>query len=224
MIVRLSGRLVAIDTSEPKNPTLLVEPAGAAAIVLAVDAPTYLFALLEPRVGETLTLHTMAYLEGSPTGGNLTPRIVGFENEVDRAFFELFTTVKGIGIRKALRALAQPPGLVASWVENGDAKAIATLPEIGKRLAETVIASLRGKLVSYVAATPARPRVSVGAKDPGTKQRGAVEDEAIRILVSWGDKPADAERSVDLLKDAEPGFATLDAAGIVRAIYRRRSS
>lgn len=222
MIVRLTGRLVAIDTTEPKSPFLLVEPAGTAAIALAVDAPAYLFGVLEPQVGEIVSLRTLTYLEGNPTGGNLTPRIVGFDSDAERAFFETFTTVKGIGIRKALRALAQPPGLVAAWIEAGDARAIATLPEIGKRLAETVIASLRGKLTVYAAQAPARgkPPAPVAAK---SAERPASLAEALQILVSWGDKPAEAERSLELLREHDPAALEGDAASIVRAVYRRRS-
>ena len=44
---------------------------------------------LQNRVGEEVSLYTIQYLEGNPTQGRLTPRIVGFLTEIEREFFEL---------------------------------------------------------------------------------------------------------------------------------------
>lgn len=224
MIVRMSGVLVGIDTSDPKLAVLELELPGAG-VVHGLEAPGYLAASLGGRVGAPLTVHTMQYLEGSPAGGNLVPRTVAFERPEEREFFELFTSVKGIGMRKALRALVQPPGLVAEWVERGDAKSLATLPEVGKRLAETIIAALKGKLGRFVVVSAARSRLPHEASEAPPAPPGVAahaEREAIEILIAWGDKPADAERAVEQLRESEPGFSALDGAGIVRAVYRRR--
>jgi Holliday junction DNA helicase RuvA len=221
MIVRMSGVLVGIDTTDPKLAVLELELPGAG-VVHGLEAPGYLAASLGGRVGSPLTVHTMQYLEGSPAGGNLVPRTVAFERPDEREFFELFTSVKGIGMRKALRALVQPPGLVAEWVERGDAKSLATLPEVGKRLAETIIAALKGKLGRFVVLGPARSRLPAEATPTPAAVAGHAEREAVEILIAWGDKPADAERAVEQLRESEPGFSELDGAGIVRAVYRRR--
>ena len=53
-------------------------------------------------------LHTVHYLEGNPAQGKLTPRMVGFLNEIEREFFEMFCSVDGVGVKKALRAMVRP--------------------------------------------------------------------------------------------------------------------
>ena len=60
--------------------------------------------------GEEITLHTIFDIEGDPTRGGLTPRLIGFLRIEDKRFFELFITVKGIGPKRALRALVEPVG------------------------------------------------------------------------------------------------------------------
>lgn len=219
MLIRMTGILEALDDSDPRTSVAHLEREG---LVYAVDVPGYVARELADKIAQPVTLHTLQYLEGSPAGGNLTPRLIGFVHRQDRAFLEKFTTVKGIGVRKALRALDQPPSVVAGWIEQGDAKALQHLPEIGKRLAETIIAELRGKLGAWLVApadgagTTALPTVSAGTLSD--QQR-----EAIQILIAWGDRPLDAERAVHALLESEPALAEAHAAQIVRTIYRHRA-
>ena len=70
------------------------------ALVPASDVP-----LLQAGIGEEMTFHTILYLEGDASGGNMEPRLIGFLRPEDKRFFEKFITVKGIGPKKALRAL-----------------------------------------------------------------------------------------------------------------------
>ena len=134
MITRLRGKLVAVD-------------AGKA--MIAVDAITYELLIpaadvekLLDRISQQIEFHTMHYFEGQSQGSSFIPRLVGFSCDRDRDFFQLFTTVKGIGNRKALRALVRPFGEIASAIANKDAAALISLPEIGKRSADTIIAEL----------------------------------------------------------------------------------
>jgi Holliday junction DNA helicase RuvA len=55
--------------------------------------------------GSELTLHTLEYIEGGASGGAMTPRLVGFIDPLDREFYRLLTSVKGLGPRKALKSL-----------------------------------------------------------------------------------------------------------------------
>jgi len=138
---------------------------------------------LTRRVGQDVVLATIHYLDGDPSRGSQTPRLVGFSREEDRRFFTLFTTVKGIGIRKALRALARPVAEVAAAIAGRDAKFLATLPEIGKRTAEQIIAELHGKVDEF-----AGPAVVAGAEG----ELSAAASEAVAVLVQLGEKRADA--------------------------------
>src|SRR5215218_7427000 len=101
------------------------------ALVPASDVP-----LLQAGVGEQMTFHTILYLEGDASGGNMEPRLIGFLRPADKRFFEKFITVKGIGPKKALRALVYPAGEIAQAIEAKDSKFLVGLPQIGKRMAE----------------------------------------------------------------------------------------
>ena len=77
----------------------------------AVDLPT-----LQAAIGQQLTLHTIFYLSGDPTRGGMDPTLIGFLKPTDKKFFEIFTTVKGIGPKKALRALSVTVGEIAGAI------------------------------------------------------------------------------------------------------------
>jgi len=207
MIVRIRGQLGEVDEA-----SATLERDGVAHEVLV---PAYAVAELAAARGQTVTLHTMEYLEGNAAaGGNLIPRMLGFPRPEDRAFFETFITVKGVGVRKGLKALAAPVARVAADIERGDAAALARLPGIGKRMAEQIIAELRGKVGDHAYAAAAVPAATRGAFTE--HQRDAIE-----ILVAWGDGRADAERWVARAGQLRDDLKTPDA--YVKAAYRIKS-
>jgi Holliday junction DNA helicase RuvA len=160
-------------------------------VVHEVMVPAYLAPSLLGRVGHSVTFHTLEYLESHNQGASFVPRLIGFERAVDREFFELLTTVKGIGNRKALRALAEEPRTIARAIASRDAKALQRLPEIGKRLAETVIAELVGKVDRF-----AEPGGPLGeAKPPAAPLAGPAE-EAVAALIALGEHRPEAEARV----------------------------
>src|SRR5215211_7845064 len=107
---------------------------------------------LRAQVGEEITFHTIFYLEGTAGGGNLDPKLIAFLRPEDKAFFDLFTTVKGIGPKTALRALSAPVGEIAQAIESKDTRALINLDGIGKRTAELIIAELSGKTQKFAVA------------------------------------------------------------------------
>jgi Holliday junction DNA helicase RuvA len=201
MICRITGTITSI---EANTATIDQPEAGIARQVLL---PAYLADRLNEHTGRPITLHTIEYLEAQGQGSSFIPRLIGFAQAEDRRFFELFTTVKGLGNRRALRAMAFPPSEIAVLVAAKDAKGLQKLPEIGKRLAETVIAELTGKLDAFV-----DPGVIIEAKAATTAARfslppqaaGAVED-AIAVLQTLGQTQADAEQVIErALRGIEP--------------------
>jgi len=179
MIVRINGRLGEIDEDR-----VVIEREGLAYEVLV---PSCAVTELAAYRGEAVTLHTLEYLEGSAAGGNLVPRFIGFLHPEDRAFFQQFVTVKGIGVRKGLRALAEPIARIAAYIEAGDAAALARLPGIGRRMSAQIVAELKGKVTAYAYTATDVPAAAKG--DLSDDQRDAIE-----ILVAWGDARTDAER------------------------------
>jgi len=200
MICRLTGRLDAVGAE-----SVVIEVGGLAYEVLV---PAATLAELQELVGRDITLHTLHYFEGSPAGAHLVPRLIGFRSVTDRNFYTMFTRLRGISHRRALRAMTLPVPQLAAAIENGDVRLLSSLPEIGKKTAAQIVAELRGQLEPFVGTVTPVPQV-----DLTDAQRVAVD-----ILVRWGDRRADAERWVAAAVAAEPGLTEPQA--IVRAAYR----
>ena len=119
-------------------------------------------------VGKETTLHTISYIEGNPGMGNLTPRLVGFPNKTDLEFFSMLTTVQGLGVKKALRALAIPVSDVARAIELNDIATLKNMPEIGGKTAQKIIVELQGKVTRFALidgeAASSQPSLSADAE------------------------------------------------------------
>lgn len=193
MISRISGQLVEVTTN-----SAMLEVGG---LWYEVLLPACDVGRVSAKIGREVVLHTIHIIEGDPSRGSTVPRLIGFLAEEDRAFFKAFTTVKGIGVRKALRALVRPVAEVAAAIENKDDTLLKSLPEIGKRTAETIIAELHGKVGDFagdVVAEAERQPIS----DAGR--------EAIAALVQLGEKRADAENLVERVLKVEPDLITAE--------------
>jgi len=165
-------------------------------------------------VGKNIVLHTIHYLEGDPSHGAQTPRLVGFIAAEDRAFFRLFTTVKGIGNRKALRALARPVGEIAAAIAAKDSRYLTQLPEIGKRTAEQIIAELSGKVEAFATSSTG------GAKGLVAPAISEAATDAVSVLVSLGERRTDAMALVDRVLAVAPELDNAEA--ILQHVYKIR--
>ena len=100
MIVTITGIL-----SQVGETSVTIQSAPFEYEVLVAD---YTRRQLQSRTGQETRLHTIDYIEGNPQGGRLTPRLIGFLTEPERQFFDLFCSVDGVGVKKALRAMVRP--------------------------------------------------------------------------------------------------------------------
>ncbi len=202
MIVRLTGTLIEV-TEE----SIVIDRSGVAREVLV---PRFVIGELAARRGQEVALYTMEFYEGNPSSGHLVPRMLGFVHPEDRLFFTRFVGVKGIGARKALKALTEPVRRIASWIESGDTKSLSRLPGIGRRAAELVVASLKGKMndLALPAESAAGPAV----------QLSQPQRDALEVLVAWGDARSDAERWLERAGQLHPDMQS--AEEWVRAAYR----
>jgi Holliday junction DNA helicase RuvA len=175
---------------------------------------------LKDDVGMEMTFHTLLYLQGDANGGNLEPRLIGFLRREDKKFFEKFITVKGIGPKKALKALALPTGEIAHAIESKDARFLCQLPEIGKRTAEQVVAELSGKVQEFVTAVP-ESAAGRGFGGGSAARRTPVEEDAIMALVALGERRIDAEHLLERAKQASPAAKTTQA--LVGEMLRMRT-
>ena len=192
MITRIRGELVELTE---RSALLLVEAITYELFVPAANVPELL-----SKIGQPIEFFTLHYLEGQSQGSSFLPRLIGFSSERDRAFFELFTTVKGIGNRKALRALVRPFAETAMAIANRDTKALTEMPEIGKRSAETIIAELHGKVDVFVGEIASTIEVTMPP----------FSEDAILMLVQLGETKRDAKRLVQLAFGTKPEINTAD--------------
>ncbi len=203
MIVRLTGTLVEVGAA-----SVILDRNGVSREVLV---PQFAVGELAACRGCDVMLHTMEFLEGNPSSGHLVPRILGFLHPEDRLFFHRFLNVKGIGPRKALKALSEPVRRVASWIESGDTKALSRLPGIGKRGAEMIVAELKGKMDD----------LAIGGDGAVPAPRSQLPEPArlaLEILVAWGDTRADSERWLERVGQLHPDLDSPD--DWVRGAYR----
>jgi len=214
MITRLEATLEGI--TRDGIPALTLAPTGLTGVALEALVPAYLADRLEGREGRAVTLHTRTILEGQAQGTSFVPRLIGFGSRDERAFFECFTSVKGLGARRALRALAAEPGAIAAMIIAKDAKGLTKLPEIGKRLAETMIAELSGKVERFAgdAIIEHAPGARAG-REPDVAP--GAPTEAVAALVALGEQRAEATRKVELALGTLGRDAETDA--IVRAVF-----
>ena len=198
MISRIEGELVEVDETRAH-----VRCEG---LVYEVLIPAADRGRMSAAVGEVVVLHTLHILEGIGQGTSFRPRLLGFASQSDRAFFELFTTVKGIGSRKALRVMELPVGRIALAVAEGDIDLLKSLPEVGKRTAETIIMELKEKVAPFADHS--------GPDRSGTEEvREAVAafaQEAIAVLLQLGEPRIRAEELVDRVTRADRSIDTAD--------------
>ena len=202
MIARIEGKLVKLDTD-----SALVQ---VGALGYEILLPGYCVNALSGKIGSDIVLCTMEYYEGTPGGSSFTPRMVGFLSDSEKDFFNRFVSVKGIGIKKALRSLSVPIATIAVAIEDADDKLLKSLPGVGKRMAQQIIAELKGKLEAFAerveASRPAEPRFE------------QFQAEALEILIAWGEKRTEVIELIELAAKRHPDIKSAEA--LVPLIYR----
>lgn len=211
MISSLTGTLAQVDEDRIHL--------RAGHIVYEALVPASDVALLSTGVGQEMTFNTILYFEGDSSGGNMEPRLIAFLRKEDKRFFEKFITVKGIGPKKALKALISPTGEIARAIEEKDARFLVKLPQIGKRLAEQIVAELSGKVAAF--ATSYDNRTPSIAK--AIQRRGALEEDAIAALMALGERRADAEALLERAQGVVVGEVKTSNA-LVREMLRLRTT
>src|SRR5205823_1704665 len=118
-------------------------------IEVEVLIPDHTRRQLQGRLGELVALQTIFYIEGNAMGGRMNPRLVGFLSAIDREFFEIFCSVDGVGVRKALRAMVRPVRELARTIQDQDVRTLSTYPGIGEATGERIVAKLRRKVGKF---------------------------------------------------------------------------
>jgi holliday junction DNA helicase RuvA len=177
---------------------------------------------LQGKLGEMVTLHTVFYIEGNQMGGRQTPRLVGFLSPIDREFFDVFCSVDGVGVRKALRAMVRPVRELARTIQDQDVRTLATYPGIGEATAERIVAKLRRKVGKFTLIVTA----GADADASGAEANGAPENaepDVIRdtyaALLSVGHSDSQARQAIDRALSGKKKYKSV--ADLIDAIYQQ---
>lgn len=187
MIRTLAGRIAAHEADGP------VVEVGGVGILARVSATT---AAGLPPVGGPVSLVTHLVVREDAL------ELYGFASASERALFEAFLSVSGVGARLALAMCGvAPPDELRLALARGDSARLRTASGVGKRIAERVVLELRDRLGAIAGDTPPAPGVAEGA-DAFLAARDA--------LVALGFRAEEADAA---LTDAPP---ELDAEALVR--------
>ena len=213
MIARIAGTLDAI---EQDRAYVDLEHG----LVYEVLLPAFAATRLAASTGQRVTLHTFQFIEATSQGSTMFPRLAGFLSATDRRFFQLFVTCKGIGHRRALRAMVLDTNTIASAIADRDAKMLQTMPEVGKKLAEGIVLNLRDKVDGFVSSA-AYPNDAGGGDGPVSSGGGTLAREALEVLLQLGENRTQAVQWIDraLSGDTPPA----DVQQLVAEVYRLRA-
>ena len=188
-------------------------------VVYELLLPAFAAHRLAVSVGQPITLHTLHFLESNNQGATYLPRLAGFLSASDRSFYELFVTCKGIGHKRARRAMVLPTNQLALASADRDVKLLQTMPEVGKKTAETIAVTLRDKVERFIGAPDTSTRGTadgVAAEPPApatSLQRGAIE-----VLLQLGENRAQAVLWIDQALSQDDAPAEVEA--LVAEVYR----
>lgn len=114
-----------------------------------VMVPAAILANLENNISDGQNIEFVTYHYHHIEPSRAVPILIGFLNEIEKEFFELFITVSGVGPKAACRALAEPISEIADAIHKADVKFLKTLPGIGEQRAREIVAKLQGKVGKF---------------------------------------------------------------------------
>jgi Holliday junction DNA helicase RuvA len=137
------------------------------------------------------------------------PVLIGFNDRQAKEFFKALLTVAEIGPTLAAKAMVMPVCDIASAIERRDVRTLGTLPGIGKRKADQIVATLKGRVLPF-ALLPAPELAEIEAGRTGDEPDFVADVQQV-LVESLGYKPLEADRMVrDALK-RHPGITGYQA-------------
>ncbi len=164
----------------------------------------------EIRRSHSLDSQLSLYISFNQTERQPKPILVGFKNELDRQFFELFISVEDIGPVAAIRAIVMPVRDIALAIEEKDIKALKRLKGIGERKAEKIVATLKGKVAKYAL----MPEVHIPVE---TKEDFKKEVEYV-LINQLGHKALEARKMIEEAIKRNPEIASSEE--LFEEVYR----
>jgi Holliday junction DNA helicase RuvA len=213
MLTKVRGIVEAV---HEESVTLRVDP-----FEIEILIPEHTRRAIQAKLNEPMELHTILYIEGGAMVSRMIPRLVGFLSPIDREFFDIFCSVDGVGVKKALRAMVRPVRELARMIQDQDVKLLATFPGIGEATAERIVAKLRRKVGKYALIVGSETAASTTAGSNGSPENA--EPDVIRdtyaALISVGHSESEARQAIDRALSGKKKFKSV--ADMIEAIYQQ---
>ncbi|MDD5238797.1 MAG: OB-fold domain-containing protein [Candidatus Omnitrophica bacterium] len=205
MISRICGKIV-----EKGQNYLLVDVGN---ISYTVFVPTAVMQRLDENVSSdgSVNLITFHYLQVEPSKS--IPVLIGFLNDIEKDFFEIFITVSGIGPRAALKALNKPISLIAQAIDEADMNFLKSLPGIGEQRAREIIAKLQNKVGKF-------GLIQDGKVKEEQTRASDITQEALAVLMQLEYKRPEALSMIKKALEESPDVQTTE--DLLNVVYKQR--
>lgn len=167
------------------------------------------------RSDGSITLRTFHYHQVEPSKS--FPVLIGFLNEIEKDFFQVFITVSGIGPRAALKALNKPISTIARAIDEGNVSFLKSLPGIGEQRAREIVAKLQNKVAKFGLIQDMASEASVRIQQTGDRDIAA---EALEVLIQLEYKKSEAQAMIKKALEQSPSIGTTEE--LLNVVYRQR--
>ncbi|MDD5155980.1 MAG: helix-hairpin-helix domain-containing protein [Candidatus Omnitrophica bacterium] len=205
MITRICGKI-----TEKGNNYLNIDIGG---ISYEVLVPAAVMQRLEKNIPTdgVISLITYHYLQVEPSRS--TPVLIGFLNDIEKEFFEIFITVSGIGPRAALKALNKPISEIAKAIDESDVEFLRSLPGIGQQRAREIIAKLQNKVGKF-------GLIQDGSPESQGDKTSDIEEEALAVLTQLEYKKNEALVMIKKALERNPHLETTEE--LLNEVYKQK--
>ena len=205
MINYLEGNIIKF-LSEPKRIVVLVNSIG-----YEIYTPEFLtnyFIENDISINSSINLEIYYHV----TERQPKPLLVGFISEGDKEFFEQLIQVEGIGQVKAANSLIFPINIIAKAIESEDYSLLEQMPGIGKRAAQKIVATLKGKVID---------KASDISLTPNLMPENSVINDALEVLVDLGYKVSDARNQINEVINGLENKDEVKAENLLKEVFKR---
>ncbi len=204
MISRLRGK-----TIEKGKNYLILDLGG---ISYEVLIPACVMERLDESISPDGAVSLLTYHYHQVDQAKSIPVLIGFLNQVEKDFFEIFITVSGIGPRAALKALNKPISLIAKAIDEADLAFLKSLPGIGEQRAKEIVAKLQNNVGQFGL-----------IQDPDTKVKEVAKgifEEALDVLLQLEYKKAEAQAMIKKALEANHGIDSTEE--LLNLVYKQK--
>ena len=206
MIVKIKGRLL----KKEKGKIHL----GVGGLVYEVLISEHTYEQLKILVGDE-TKEFVIYEYMQTDSNRIYPVFIGFLNELEKDFFEMFIKVSGIGPKAALKAFRRPVTEIAQAIEEGNISYLKSLPSIGLQRAKNIVAFLQGKIGRFLL-------IKEASLPPAGVDKEELKLEALEVLVQLQYRKKEAKEMIEKALKSNPHIETLE--GLLNEIYRQKKT